>query len=188
MILAAGRSSRLGVSKQLLEYEGEPLIRRAARSAFEAGINSVFVVLGADAANMSAALSGLPVTQVINDEWQSGIASSLRAGVKEIRSCYRHDGILVTVVDQPFVTPTALARLIAAFDESHRLIASAYSNTVGVPAIFGKEFFDDLENLEGDTGASSLLRERSAPVTTVALPEAELDIDTKADLPAIDRE
>lgn len=185
IVLAAGASTRLGHSKQLLEYDGETLIRRAANAVLEIDCSPVVVVIGADAQRARMALGDLNVIAAMNHDWESGIASSIAKGVRTIRKAGNVDGVLVTLADQPLVTASALERLTAAFDDSHRLVASAYAGTVGVPAIFGNEFFDELESLTGDTGAARLLRARTDLVTSIALPEAETDIDSKEDLRVI---
>jgi molybdenum cofactor cytidylyltransferase len=185
VVLAAGGSSRLGFSKLLVEYRGEALVRRAAKSVLETGSNPVVIVLGAEADAARKAIADLPATIAVNEQWQSGIASSLARGIRAVREISSPHGILVTLGDQPLVTASALTRLIDAFDDSHRVIAASYAGTIGVPAIFAREFFDDLENLTGDSGAGRWLRERSDRVTTIDLPEARTDIDTPNDVKVI---
>jgi molybdenum cofactor cytidylyltransferase len=90
--------------------------------------------------------------------------------------------VLVTLADQPLVDARALKRLIAAFDDDHRIIASAYNDTLGVPAIFAREHANDLLRLTGDTGAAAWLRRRAKDVTRVPLKIATVDIDTPSDL------
>jgi molybdenum cofactor cytidylyltransferase len=89
---------------------------------------------------------------------------------------------LITLADQPLVDSRALNRLIAAFDDDHMIIASSYAGTIGVPAVFAREFFGDLESLSGDRGAGQWLRAHADVVTSVLLPEAETDIDTADDM------
>ena len=91
------------------------------------------------------------------------------------------DGALVTLADQAFVDGSALASLIARFDRAHRLVASSYDGVIGVPALFGREFLEELTTLSGDTGAGAWLRARADTVTAVALEKASLDIDTPRD-------
>jgi molybdenum cofactor cytidylyltransferase len=182
-VLAAGGSTRFGSPKQLLIQEGEPLVRRAAKAALEAGATPVMVVLGADAPSVAAELSGLRhVRTVINPHWETGLASSLATGLRALMEIAGCDAVLVTLADQPNVDAAALKKLIAAFDGEHRIVASAYSGIIGVPAIFGCEHVADLMRLEGDSGAGKWLRSQPDKVTTVALPEAEADIDTVEDV------
>jgi molybdenum cofactor cytidylyltransferase len=182
VVLAAGGSSRLGRPKQLLTLDGESLVKRAARVALDAGANPVIVVLGADHKLIESTLAGLPsVRLVINQEWQTGLASSFAAGLRafiEIADC---DGAVVMLADQPLVDAAALQRLIAAFDARHRLVAASYEGTIGVPAVFGREYLAELLHLTGDAGAGPWLRSRSSEVTPVSLDSGALDIDTPTD-------
>ena len=115
-MLGAGGSARLGVPKQLIEFRGEPLVRRAAGAAADAGAAPVIVVVGAEAADTILALNGLPFTStVLNAQWRAGLASSLVAGIRELqRLDARADGVLIVTADQPLVTAPALRRLLDA--------------------------------------------------------------------------
>ncbi len=172
----------MGFPKQLIVHEGEPLVRRIAAAAIEAGASPVVVVLGANAEMIAPALSGLEsVTTVINGEWTKGLASSLTAGLTALLEDAPCDAVLVTLADQPLVDAAALRRLIAAFDGERRIVASSYDDTMGVPAVFAREHVDALVRLTGDAGAGSWLRSRANEVTLVPLDVAALDIDTHAD-------
>lgn len=182
VILAAGGSARFGYPKQLLTHQGENLVRRAAIAAIDAKLNPVIVVLGAYASTIMQQLAGLDaVTVVENATWMEGQATSLLLGIQAATSAGA-DAVLVMLADQPFIDSDALEKLIGVFDEKHRLVASHYSGTIGAPAIFGSEFFNDLKRLSGDQGAGKWLRERGEEVTSVDLAEAATDIDTPDDL------
>ena len=145
----------------------------------KAGADEVVVVVGAAANDIQERLDGLPnVRTVVNQDWHTGLASSIRTGLAATNDA---DGVLITLSDQPLVDSTAIANLIGRFDETHRIIASQYADTVGVPAIFGKEYIDELKALTGDHGAGKWIRSRIADVTIVPLEEAAIDIDTPAD-------
>jgi molybdenum cofactor cytidylyltransferase len=181
VILAAGGSSRLGFPKQLMLHEGDTLVNRAALAARRAGLDPVIVVLGADSSRVAAAIDrATDVVLVMNDEWQTGQASSLRAGIRSAMST-GSDTVLVMLVDQLLVDEIALRKLIAQYDDDHRIIAAAYHDTIGAPALIACEFFSDLMQLSGDSGAGRWLRDRKDIVTQVALPEAMIDIDTPSD-------
>jgi molybdenum cofactor cytidylyltransferase len=182
VVLAAGASTRLGVPKQLIEFRGESLVRRAARAAGEAGASPVIVVLGADAPSIAQALGGLSSATVTNERWREGLASSLATGIREVqRLDAQCDGALLTTADQPLVHGVALRRLLDAFDEGARLVAAEYSRTIGVPAVIGREHFDALLALEGDAGAGRWLRGMGDAVRRIPLLEAAVDIDTAED-------
>ena len=172
----------MGFPKQLVIYEGEPLIKRTARAAIEAGARPVIVVLGANADTIAPALSDLPVTTVLNPAWSTGLASSLVIGVSAAFANPSCDGVLVTLADQPLVDAGALRRLIDSFDRDHRIVASEYDGVIGVPALFGREYLDDLAHLSGDSGAGSWLRSQRHAVTRIPLREATVDMDSVSDI------
>ncbi len=149
----------------------------------DAGIHPVIVVLGADADLIEPALAGMPaVTTVVNAEWVTGLASSLAVGIRAVFDIAPFDAVLVTLADQPLVDADAIQRLVAGFDAGHRIVASEYNGALGVPALFGREYADNLLQLEGDIGAGPWLRARGSEVTRIPLPVAEIDIDMPSDV------
>ena len=170
-------------------HEGEPLVRRIAAAAAEACAGPVVVVLGANADMIAPALSSLAsVTIVLNPQWSNGLASSLTAGLSAVFEDPRCDAVLVTLADQPLVDAASLRRLVVAFDDDRRIVASAYDDTIGVPAVFAREHMDDLMHLTGDAGAGSWLRGRLNEVTCIPLGVAALDIDTSSDAAQLSQE
>ena len=186
VILAAGSSSRLGTPKQLLRYRGETLLHRAVRLALEAGLHPVHVVLGSNACAVSEALADLRgrVTAVVNDDWQTGMGSSLARGIASLPTATGPEpgAALVLVTDQPRVSHALLAEIAAAFRTGGApLVASRYgSGALGVPALFARRYFPELARLTGDRGARALFTRYRDDLVTVAFPEGDLDIDTPA--------
>lgn len=187
VVLAAGGSTRFGSPKQLALIDGEPLVRRAVRAALEAGAHPTFVVVGADSRDVASAVRELDgVVIVDNDDWRSGLASSLRAGLRAADPSGA-DAILITTVDQPLVGAHELSQLVAAFACGARVVAAEYDGAVGVPALIGVEHVSELSQfVGGDAGAGRWLRER-ADLVRVAMPAAALDVDTAAALAEIPR-
>ncbi len=180
IILAAGSSSRLGHPKQLLRHRGETLIRLAAVAALAAGCLPVVVVAGAAHEAVARELTGLSVHVHHHAEWQRGIGSSLRAGVEHaLQLAPTLEALVLMVCDQPFVTAEVLTSLIAARAETRRPIAaSAYSGTVGVPALFGRKLFPRLAAIPDAYGAKHLLGAMQDQITPVPFPRGSIDIDT----------
>ncbi len=172
IILAAGASTRLGHPKQLVRLANETLLDRTVRIAGEAGCTPIYVVLGASAADIQqhCALSG--ATILLNDQWQEGMASSIRLGVHAL--AVTAAGAILLTCDMPAVTPSHLHALAS----TGTLTASRYAARNGVPAFFPRATFPQLLALTGDRGASALLA--SAP--SLDLPGGELDLDTPEDL------
>ncbi|BDG03194.1 nucleotidyltransferase family protein [Anaeromyxobacter oryzae] len=183
VVLAAGRSVRLGTPKQLLVLEGEALVRRAARAAVEAGLWPVVVVVGDHADEVRGALAGLPVATVANPQYETGMASSLRRGLARLTECAPDAaGVVVLACDQPRVSAEHVEALVEAQRQAGKLVAaSSYSGALGVPALFAAAVFPELLALEGDRGARGVVERDPARVCAVPLEGGELDVDTPED-------
>ena len=187
-ILAAGASHRLGQPKQLLTYGGESMIERAIRLTNEAGAAPVIAVLGAHYEMISAAVTlhkpggAVPV---VNDRWRLGIASSIHAGLRAVDVIAPQvPGVLILGCDQPRLTADHLREMLETFDAqaSSAMVASAYAHTLGIPAVFPRQVFADLDALSGDQGARALFMRPSCSLLAVPFPGGEIDIDKPADL------
>ena len=187
IILAAGPSSRLGRPKQLVEVDGRSLIERALDAANGAGYEPVLIVIGANHRQIVARIQKSGAEIVRNVDWKQGLGSSIRAGIEQLLKEYpQTSAVLLTVCDQPLVRAQHLRRLINFRRETGRpIVCSRYAKTVGVPAIFGREFFGELMQL-GEHGAKQLLLSHPDQSAQITLPEAELDIDEEADLERLD--
>jgi len=170
IILAAGASRRLGVSKQNARVAGETLAERSVRVASLAGLSPIFVISRAGTELPPVA----PATVLPNPEAAEGMASSIRLGVAAAITA-GSAGAIILACDQPAVTPDHLRRLAAGGAE---ILASAYAGRNGVPAYFPAAFFSELTQLQGDSGARNLL----VSARSIPLAGGELDIDTPDDL------
>jgi len=184
VVLAAGASSRLGQPKQLVRWNGEALVARAARLAREAGCSPVIVVLGYEAERMQAALATGDVQLVVNADWASGMASSLRAGLAAwSEQAVPGSSVLLLVCDQPRIEADRLRELLAVHSSQDRKItAAAYGGRLGVPAVFRRDLLDELMAVRGDRGARAVIECHRSEAATLAMPEAEFDIDSPGDL------
>ena len=171
----------MGGSKQLLQFGGEPLLRRAARVALEAGCRPVLVVTGADAAASREALRGLDVQEVENQQWKSGMGSSVRAGVVAlIRMNSDIAAVVLMVCDQPFVTREILVGLVRAHGETNcSIIASRYGASYGAPALFNRTHFPELMKLKGAGGAKKIIQKHLRKAHLLPFPQGKIDIDTR---------
>jgi CTP:molybdopterin cytidylyltransferase MocA len=184
IIVAAGASTRLKQPKQLVLLDGEPLLQRAVRGAREAGAKPVFVVLGAYREAIENEIDFGAATVLRNDEWEEGLASSIRAGVKAVEEAdAAAAGVLLMTCDQPRVTTGHLRAMIEQFEERPTLIiASIYAGIRGIPVIFPPTMYADLLALRGDRGARGLLANTSLPLVEIPLQGGEVDIDLPQDL------
>lgn len=183
VILAAGSSSRMGSPKQILQFRGMSLVRRAAVAALDAGCSPVIVVTGANAALTRGELDGLDVADVLNTDWETGIASSIRAGIDGLISAHADvDAAVVMLCDQPHVTAAVISALIAARrNTASPIVASTYVESFGVPALFGKELFTELARLEGTAGAKQVIKRHASEAHFLPFPFGNVDVDTPED-------
>ncbi|AMR34025.1 hypothetical protein A0256_22545 [Mucilaginibacter sp. PAMC 26640] len=187
IILAAGASRRLGKPKQNLIYKGETLLQRAVNTAIASECSPVVLVLGANADAIESTLVPGKFTIVINPDWQSGMASSVKLGINEIAKDKTIDAAVIMLCDQPFVTPELINSLLHYRGTTGKtIIGSAYKNTVGVPALFDRSVFNKLEELQGDEGARLLLKNQAQDVFAVKFDEGIIDIDTAEDYSQLD--
>lgn len=179
LLLAAGGSSRLGSPKQLLEFQGTSLIRRAAETLVCSACDPVIAVIGAEQDSTRTEIADLSILIRVNEDWRTGMSSSIRAGLADLLMIAPDlAAIVISLCDQPQITSGMIDRLIETFTESNSpIVAAEYSDVVGVPALFSHEMFDELSQLEGDKGARGLIRS-AENVVTVPMPEAAFDIDT----------
>jgi molybdenum cofactor cytidylyltransferase len=184
IILAAGDSSRFGGIKQLLPFHGKTLLQHVIDEAIETEAEPVVVVTGANATKVSASIPDVgKITILINESWQEGISSGIVAGVRHVMSLSPGiKKIIIAVCDQPFVTSTLFEQLDQMQEKSSKaIVACAYANTIGTPALFTVQYFDPLLNLKGDEGAKNILKSNMEDVATIHFPKGEIDIDTQQD-------
>ena len=183
ILLAAGASTRLGQPKQLLNFQGKTLLRRAAETLINSECSPIVVILGAEIAGSTAELSGLPVHFCINKDWANGMSSSIKTGLDQIQeTAPAIDGVVIALCDQPNISAADIDALINAFDtDDPQIVTAEYQGTVGVPALFPQRFFENLLGLTGDKGARSLIQVESENVVTIRMESAAFDVDTAGD-------
>ncbi|RMF28159.1 MAG: nucleotidyltransferase family protein [Chloroflexi bacterium] len=179
IILAAGASRRFGQPKQLLPWQGKPLLVHIADVALASQARPVIVVLGSRFSAMRRALGDRPLQIVHNPRWPQGLSTSVRAGLAALPP--EADAALFLQADQPGLTAALLDRLIARFRQGDALIvAPAYQGRRGTPVLFARPLFDELRRVQGDRGGRGLLQRYADRVALVEVDSPLLlaDFDT----------
>ena len=184
VILAAGSSSRLGRPKQLVSYRHKNLLQHVIDLVAAFHFSASVMVLGARADEIKNQINAKAVTIAHNEQWPEGIASSIRLGVSEsLKINPSLDSILFLLSDQPYITTELIQELINTHQMgSHPITASSYRQQIGVPAIFQKQYFQELMNLRGDVGAKKIMMQYTEEVKKVAFEQGYFDIDTEEDV------
>ena len=183
IILAAGSSSRMGQPKQQLVYQDQTLLQRAIEAANGAQALALIIVLGANNQAILDDVDSKHLDIVINPEWEQGMSTSIKSGITALQTLYpKVDDVLLMLCDQPFVNTELLIKLIQAKPQTaDTIVACKYKETIGVPVLFGKDWFAELQNLQGEEGAKKLLLAHQDKVITVPFDKGSIDIDTPDD-------
>lgn len=184
LVLAAGGSKRLGRPKQLVDVKGRPLLEMVVAETAAWPVALVAVVLGHEAEEILERVEFGEATVLINPDWEEGIAASLRVGLDHLGREPRLERVLVALGDQPHIPPEVPPGLIEAMEHSGRPAAvPKYRFQVGNPVLLDRSLWPRLMSLEGDVGASRLLRTHPEWVEEVwfdRLPPR--DVDTPSDV------
>lgn len=181
IVLAAGASTRLGRPKQLLPVATHTMIEHVIEAVKAASFDEVIVVLGSSAAQISEHVPA-DCRMVLNPKWQTGVASSIRAGLAAVRP--RSAAALFVQADQPHLNCAALDRILYAYyGSSKTIVVPTYQGQRGSPVLFDRSLFPELEALSGDVGGRAVVARFPDRVLQVEMPSAQtfLDIDTPAD-------
>lgn len=187
LLLAAGASARMGQPKQLLMYQGKTLLRHAAETAVATACQPIVLVTGALHEPLVARVQDLPLLTTHNPDWATGMGSSIRAGLAALEKVSQPPAaVLIVLCDQPLVTSALLLQLIGQQRLTQApVVAAAYGDTLGVPAVFGGVTFQYLRQLSGAEGARHIIASYGAAVERVPFPGGIFDVDTPAQYAAL---
>ncbi len=178
LILAAGESSRLGMPKQNLKYGNSTLLNHIKEHLTLNIVVQTFIVLGAYADDIIE-MSKLEESEVIKFKaWKEGMGSSLAFACSKIFNKNDYDGILITLSDLPLVDADNYQKMIDLFQSEYDIVATKANNSLGVPAIFGADYFDELLQVKGSKGAKPLIHKYMDKVKVCKNEKAAVDIDT----------
>ena len=178
VVLAAGRSTRMGPQNKLLaDIGGKPMVRHTVEAALASRAAPVVVVTGHMAAEVAAALNGLDVMLAANPDYATGLASSLKVGVRVLQG--NQDGILVLLGDMPYIERGHIDRLIEAFSPD-AIVVPTHDDRIGNPILWPARYFPELLHLEGDAGAKRLVGTHAAHLRKIDLATDAIfvDVDT----------
>lgn len=185
VVLAAGRSARMGKAKQLLRVGGRAMLARTLENVRASGVNEVVLVLGFSAEGIRrelppALLSGVCV--VVNADYESGMASSLRVGLVAVGSAM--NAALIVLADQPFVRPETMRRILEQYRESGaKIVVPFCEGRRGNPVLLDRTVFDEAMALEGDVGCRAIFADHEDEMVRVDVEDAGIlaDIDSRED-------
>lgn len=188
LLLAAGRSSRMGPRNKLLEaLGGRPIVRIAAEAVIASRCRAVTVVTGHQSEDVRAALAGLRAAFVHNPDYADGLAGSLATGLAAVPP--DADGVLVALGDMPRVTEAEIDRLIDAFDpaKGRAIIVPTFEGQRGNPVLWAARFLPELARLKGDRGGRQIMAAHAADVVELAMTSDAVltDVDTPDALAAL---
>jgi len=182
-VLAAGAGRRFGGVKQLAPFRGRPLLEHALAAMEAAPVDRILVVLGAHADEVQPAVPMHGAEPVVATDWREGMSASLRAGIEALTDC---EAVVVTLGDQPLLSPGPIARVVQARAGADAVRAT-YEGVPGHPVLFHRALFERLRALAGDQGAAAVLRHVPVKEVTCDGLGSPVDVDTRAGLAVLSR-
>jgi len=181
VVLSAGESIRMGRPKALLPIEGQTFLERIVAALKKTQVGKIIVVLGHDAENMTREIKHLPVEVLINSDYQLGQLSSLQTAVRHLQSDEHCDGMLVHLVDHPYIDGKLVDLMIQRFYERGKLIiVPRYQGKRGHPVIFSRSLFRKLLDAPMEQGAKAVVNAHAKETLEIAADDegVTIDIDT----------
>ena len=183
IVLAAGSSSRMGTPKQLLRVGSSTLLRHSVEQAIASNVRATFVVTGAEAERMRNEIEDLPVVLIENPRFAEGIGTSISTAIAAIEcEAPAFEAVVLLTCDQLHVLASTIDRLITEHEATAAaLVAAAYADTIGIPALFAREYFGALRELRSNRGAKEILMRHRDEVVSFEFEAAAVDVDTPGD-------
>jgi len=181
VVLSAGESSRMGRPKALLPIDGQTFIERIVAALKQTKVGKIIVILGHNFRELEAKISHLPVQILINTDYKQGQLSSLQLAVRDLQADADCDGMLVHLVDHPYLAPALVQEMIRRFYETKkRIIVPRYHGKRGHPVIFSNTLFGELLSAPMAEGAKAVVNAHRAETLEIDTQEEGIavDIDT----------
>lgn len=181
IILAAGNSSRMGETKQLMKFKNKTFLQYIIEEAKDAKLEPVICVTGYQTEQITKSIMDMGVSIVFNEQWPEGMGSGISAGIKQLLLS-DVDSVILAVSDQPYVSTGLFLKMQTLKNQSGKgIVASSYAGTLGTPVLFEKKYFDQLKSLNGNQGAKNIVKLNLPDVCPVEFEKGIIDIDTKED-------
>jgi len=181
VVLSAGESSRMGQPKALLPIDGQTFIERIVAALKQGGLERIIVVLGFNAEEMRQKINHLPVEIVVNRDYKLGQLSSLQTAIRHLQSDQNCDGMMVHLVDHPYIDSKLVGAMLREFKKSpHSIVVPRHQGKRGHPVIFSRALFGELLNAPMEQGAKAVLNAHRAETLEIDTENVgvTLDIDT----------
>ncbi|HLN82547.1 MAG TPA: nucleotidyltransferase family protein [Candidatus Binatia bacterium] len=181
VVLSAGESSRMGRPKALLPIDGQTFIERIVAALKQTKVGKIIVILGHNARELQSKISHLPVEILINTDYKLGQLSSLQLAVRHLQPDLDCDGMLVHLVDHPYLAPALVEEMIRRFYETKkRIIVPKFHGKRGHPVIFSNALFDEILSAPMEEGAKAVVNAHRAETLEIETEEEGIavDIDT----------
>jgi molybdenum cofactor cytidylyltransferase len=182
IILAAGKSQRMGKNKLLLPFRDKPLLQHVIDTALLSSLSPLILVLAADSNNVQSQINTGDAIVVKNSTLSGGYGSSLQVGLRALNKPCK--GAMFLLGDQPLLTVETIEKLIRAFQkEPERWVAPSWNGQRGNPVITPVSWFDRIFALNGDTGPREHLKDPAAKLKLVSVDDRGVvfDIDSPED-------
>jgi molybdenum cofactor cytidylyltransferase len=181
VVLSAGESSRMGRPKALLTIDGETFLERIVTALKQTGVGKIIVVIGHNAEEMKERIDHLPVEILVNHQYKLGQLSSLHVAIRHLTSDQSCDGMLVHLVDHPYIDGKLVDVMIRQFYDSKKLIVvPRYQGKRGHPVILSRRLFTELLDAPMEQGAKAVVNAHSADTLEIDAADegVTIDIDT----------
>jgi molybdenum cofactor cytidylyltransferase len=181
VVLSAGESSRMGRPKALLPIDGQTFIEKIVAALKQTKVGKIIVILGHNARELQSKISHLPVEILINTDYKLGQLSSLQLAVRNLQPDLECDGMLVHLVDHPYLAPALVEEMIRRFYETKkRIIVPKFHGKRGHPVIFSNALFDEILKAPMEEGAKAVVNAHRAETLEIETEEEGIavDIDT----------
>ena len=181
VVLSAGESSRMGRPKALLPIDGQTFIERIVGALKRGGIERIVVVLGFNADALRQQISHLPVEILVNPDHKLGQLSSLQIAVRHLQAAPDCDGVMLHLVDHPYIEPKLVRLMLQRFEESKcSIVVPRHQSKRGHPVIFSRALFDELLGAPLDQGAKAVVNAHRQDTLEIETEDVgiTLDIDT----------